>query len=259
MNKLSVFVMAYNEKDKIKDCLESVKWADEIVVMDSFSTDGTVEICRQYTDKIVQKEFVGFGKLRNIAVDACSHDWILSVDADERVTDELREEVLALLAKGPDADAYHVPRKSHFMGYWIRHCGWYPDYRQPQFFNRTKMRYREQLVHEGYELNGRLSYLKGHALQFPFLNLDQFLKKMDRYSTLRAVEMHRQGKQFRLHNIIVNPLAMFFRMYVAKLGFLDGAVGLILSLLYGYYYTMIKYVKLWEKNLEDRRARRADA
>ena len=244
--KVSVYVITFNEKDKITDCLESVKWADEIVVLDSFSTDGTVEICGKYTGKIIQKKFEGFGKLRNAAVEACSNDWVLSIDADERVTEELKNEVLALLEKGPDADAYYVPRKSHFMGKWIRHCGWYPDYRQPQFFDRRKMRYTEQLVHETFELSGKLSYLKGHALQFPFINLDQYLRKMERYSSLRAEEMFKEGRKFKLRNVVINPQAMFFRMYVAKLGFLDGAHGLILSMLYG-YYTLLKYVKLWEK------------
>lgn len=248
MHKVSVFVMTFNNIDKIKDCLESVTWADEIVVMDSFSTDGTVELCRQYTDKIVQEKFIGFGALRNKAVAACANDWILSIDSDERCTDELTHEVRALLAGDPSCDAYHVPRKTYFLDTWVRHCGWYPDYRQPQFFNRRKMRYKEQLVHEGYELDGRLGYLKGHAIQYPFLNLEQFLQKMDRYSSLRAAEMFKDGKKFSVINILVNPPAMFFRMYIAKRGFLDGTVGLLLSLLYGYYYTMIKYVKLWEKN-----------
>lgn len=246
-HKVSVFVMTYNNIDKIKDCLESVTWADEIVVMDSFSTDGTVEVCRQYTGTIVQEKFIGFGALRNKAVASCANDWILSIDSDERCTPELRDEVRALLVGDPACGAYHVPRKTYFLDTWVRHCGWYPDYRQPQFFNRNKMRYREQLVHEGYELDGRLGYLKGHAIQYPFLNLEQFLQKMDRYSSLRATEMFKDGKKFSVLNIIVNPLAMFFRMYVAKRGFLDGTVGLMLSLLYGYYYTMIKYVKLWEK------------
>jgi len=239
--------MTFNNKDKIKDCLESVKWADEIVVMDSFSTDGTVEICRQYTDRIVQEKFAGFGALRNHAVAACAHDWILSIDSDERCTEELKDEVLSLLQRGPHCDAYLVPRKTYFLDIWVRHCGWYPDYRQPQFFNKHKMRYKEQLVHEGYELTGKLGHLKGHAIQYPFLNLEQFLNKMDRYSSLRAEEMFKDGKRFSVLNIVVNPLAMFFRMFIAKRGFLDGTVGLMLSLLYGYYYTMIKYVKLWEK------------
>jgi glycosyltransferase involved in cell wall biosynthesis len=245
--KLSVYIMTYNEEAKIVDCLESVKWADEIVVMDSFSTDRTVEICRKYTDKIVQKEFVGFGKLRNIAIEHCTYDWVLSIDADERATDELKNEIYDILQKGPTADAYFVPRKSHFLGRWVRHCGWYPDYRQPQFFNKHKFKYREQMVHEGFDLDGKIGYLKGHALQYPFLNLEQFLKKMDRYSTLRAEEMAKAGRKFHALQLVTHPLAMFWRMYVQKLGFLDGKVGLILSLLYGFYYTMIKYVKLWEK------------
>jgi len=243
--KLSVFILTFNEKDKIVDCLESVKWADEVVVMDSFSTDGTVEICKKYGAKVVQSKFEGFGKLRNDALESCSNDWILSVDSDERVTEELKNEVLGLLEKGPDADAYYVPRKSHFLGQWIKHCGWYPDYRQPQFFNKKKMHYTNQLVHETYVLDGKLSYLKGHALQFPFLNLDQYLRKMERYSNLRAEEMRKAGKKFKVLNIIINPAAMFFRMYVAKLGFLDGVNGLILSMLYA-NYTLLKYVKLWE-------------
>lgn len=247
MPKLSIYVMTFNNKDKIQDCLESVKWADEIVVMDSFSTDGTVEICRQYTNRIIQEKFTGFGALRNKAVAACSYDWILSIDSDERCTEELKKEVLALLKQGPSCDAYHVPRKTYFLDTWVRHCGWYPDYRQPQFFNKQRMRYKDQLVHEGYELTGTLCYLKEHAIQYPFLNLEQFLAKMDRYSSLRAQEMFKEGKRFSIINIIINPFAMFFRMYVVKRGFLDGTIGLMLSLLYGYYYTMIKYVKLWEK------------
>ncbi|MCX5782104.1 MAG: glycosyltransferase family 2 protein [Elusimicrobia bacterium] len=246
MNKLSVYVMTFNEKEKIKDCLESVKWADEIVIMDSFSTDGTLDIARQYTNKIVQKEFVGFGKLRNIALEHCANDWVLSVDADERVTEELKNEILEKLSKGPEADAYYVPRKSHFLKYWVRHCGWYPDYRQPQFFNKNKMKYTEQLVHESYKLNGKIGYLKGHILQYPFLSLDQFMKKMDRYSSLRAEEMFNEGKKFKIIQLIVYPLAFFHKMYIQKLGFWDGKVGFILSFLYA-YYTAIKFIKLWEK------------
>jgi len=246
MNKLSVYVMTFNEKEKIKDCLESVKWADEIVILDSFSTDGTLDLARRYTDKIIQKEFIGFGKLRNIALENCSNEWVLSVDADERVTEELKDEILKKLKDRPVADAFFIPRKSHFLNFRVRHCGWYPDYRQPQFFNKNKMRYKEQLVHETYELNGKVGYLKGHILQFPFLNLDQYFKKMDRYSSLRAEEMFKEGKKFRIFQLIANPLAMFFRMFFLKLGFLDGKVGLILCSLYG-YYTMMKYIKLWGK------------
>jgi glycosyltransferase involved in cell wall biosynthesis len=245
-NKISVYVLTYNEQDKITECLESVKWADEIVVVDSYSTDDTINIAKRYNAKIVQVKFEGFGKLRNVALENCSNDWILSVDADERVTPELKEEILGLVASGPNADAYFVPRKSHFLGYWIRHCGWYPDYRQPQFFKKGKLIYKDQLVHEGFEAAGPVGYLKEHVLQFPFKTLDQFLKKMDRYSTLRAREILSEGRRFKPWNLLLNPVAMFFRMYILKLGFLDGFIGLMLSVLYGFYYTLIKYVKLWD-------------
>jgi glycosyltransferase involved in cell wall biosynthesis len=244
--KLSVYIICYNNEDKIKDCLESVKWAEDIVVLDSFSTDKTVEICRQYTDRIYQEKFNGFGKLRNAALSYTKYDWILSVDTDERVTEDLKNEIFTLLDKGPGADAYYVPRKTFFLDKWIKHCGWYPDYRQPQFFNKNKMKYKDQLVHESYELDGKVGYMKEHVIQYPFFSLDQYLVKMDRYSSLRAKEMHEKGIKFNIFNLIVNPLAMFFRMYVQKAGFMDGKEGFMLSLLYS-YYTMIKYIKLWEK------------
>lgn len=244
--KLSVYVLTYNEEAKIRDCLESVTWADDIVILDSFSTDRTLPICENYTGKIFQQEFVGFGKLRNIAIEHCMYDWVLSLDADERVTPELREEILKKLADAPDADAYFIPRKSYFLEYWVRHCGWYPDYRQPQLFHKRKMKYREQLVHEGFDVTGKVGHLREHVIQYPFLNLDQFLKKMDRYSSLRAEEMVKQGASFHISQVLTHPAAMFWRMYFQKLGFLDGKVGLILSLLYA-YYTMLKYTKLWEK------------
>src|SRR3989304_7180861 len=121
--KLSVTMITYNEEANIHEALESVRWADEIIVLDSFSTDRTVEICKKYTDKIISHEFVGYGKLRNIAIDHASYDWILSLDADERVTEPLKKEILRELENGLSADAFSIPRKSHFLGYWVRHCG----------------------------------------------------------------------------------------------------------------------------------------
>ena len=246
MAKLSVYLLTYNEEANIREALESVKWADEIVVLDSFSTDGTIAICRQYTERVIQHEFVGFGRLRNLAVEKTTYDWILSVDADERVTDELREEILEELRKGPPADAYYLPRKSHFLGQWVSYCGWYPDYRQPQLFNKAKMRYREDLVHEGFELHGKIGHLRHHILQYPFRDLTQFLQKMDRYSTLMAEEMAKSGKHFAAHQLVSHPLFTFIKMFIIRQGFRDGLVGFILSTLYA-YYTFVKYAKLWER------------
>ena len=246
VSKLSAYVLTYNEEAKVREALESVSWADEIVVLDSHSTDRTESICREYTDKVYQCDFEGFGKLRNHALGLLTHDWVLSIDADERATDELRKEIQAVLSQGPDADAFFVPRKNLFMGRWIRHCGWYPDYRQPQLFNRHRFRYREDLVHEGFELDGRVGYLRGHVLQYPFLNLEQYLQKMRRYSTLMAEQMALRERRFHVHQLVTHPLFSFFKMYGLRQGFRDGMPGLILSLLYA-YYTFVKYAKLWER------------
>jgi len=246
MSKLSAYVLTFNEEGKIRDALESLKWADEIVVLDSHSTDRTEQICREYTDKVYQCDFAGFGRLRNRALELVTHDWVLSIDADERATDELRKEIQAELARGPRADAFFVPRKNLFLGRWIRHCGWYPDYRQPQFFNKHKLRYRDDLVHEGFDATGTVDYLHGHALQYPFRDLGEYLRKMSRYSSLMAEQMANRGRRFRAHQLVTHPVFTFFKMYGLRQGFRDGMPGLILSLLYA-YYTFVKYAKLWER------------
>jgi len=245
MSKLSAYVLTFNEEAKIREALESIAWVDEIVVLDSHSTDHTEQICREYTDKVFQCDFAGFGKLRNQALALVTHDWVFSLDADERATDELREEIQTELASGPRADAFFVPRKNFFLGRWIRHCGWYPDYRQPQFFNKHRLRYRDDLVHEGFDVMGRADYLSGHVLQYPFNDLGEYLRKMSRYSTLMAEQMHQRGEKFHTHQLVTHPVFTFFKMYALRQGFLDGMPGLILSLLYA-YYTFVKYAKLWE-------------
>jgi glycosyltransferase involved in cell wall biosynthesis len=242
--RVTVFILTYNEVRQIRAVLESVKWADEIILVDSFSTDGTVEIAREYNARIVSEKFRGFGKLRNLALDASSNDWILSIDSDERCTPELAAEVRREL-ENPQFDAYHVPRKSHFMDHWMRHAGWYPDYRQPQLFNRTKMRYREDLVHEGYELKGRLGYLREHALQYPWPTVEAAAAKMQRYSTLMAQRYAEMNKRASLGRLIASPVGMFLKVFCLQQGFRDGRHGLILASMYA-YYTFLKYAKLWE-------------
>ena len=245
--KISVTLITYNEEANIQDALESVRWADEIVVLDSFSTDRTVEICRKYTDKIISQEFVGYGKLRNIAIDAASHPWILSLDADERITEPLKEEILREMESGPRADGYYIPRKSHFLGHWVRYCGWYPDYRSMQLFRKTMGRYTEVLNDDHLELapDGRRGYLSAPILHYTYHSLDQYLAKMERYTTLKAQQMIKDGRRFRAHQLVTHPLFTFLKMYVLRQGFRDGRVGLIVSSLYT-YYTFIKYAKLWD-------------
>lgn len=251
MSKLSVYVIAYNDEPNMRACLESVKWADELVVVDSHSTDETERISREFTDKVYQVDFHGFGRLRNEAVSLTSHDWVFSLDTDERATPELRDEIQRLLASGPQAEAYFVPRKNYFLGRWIKHCGWYPDYRQPQLFRKGRMKYRDELVHESFDVEGRLGYLKNPALQYPFRDIDHYLAKQDRYSDLMAQRMVAQGRRFHPHQLVTHPLFAFFKMYIGRAGCLDGMPGLILSGLYA-YYTFIKYAKFWELSAHGR-------
>jgi glycosyltransferase involved in cell wall biosynthesis len=245
MNPLSVFILTYNEENNIRACLESVTWADEVIVVDSFSSDRTVEICLEYTDKIFQHEFKGFGKQRKIALDHTTYDWVLSVDADERVTEELRNELLEILKNIPEADGFFIPRISHFLGKEIKHCGLYPDYRQLQFFNKNKMKYSDHLVHEGFVFSGQTSYLKEHILHYSFQTVEEYLRKMDMYSSLAAEDMIRAGKRGKFHQLFTHPASTFFSFYLIKRGFLDGKMGFILSSLYS-YYTFIKYLKFWK-------------
>lgn len=243
--KISTVVIAYNDEPNMRACLESVRGADELIVVDSHSTDATEKISREFTDKVYQHEFHGFGRLRNEAVAHASHEWVFSLDTDERMTPELRDEIRRLLDRGPEADAYFVPRRNYFLGRRIRHCGWYPDYRQPQLFHKGRMRYREDLVHEGFELEGRAGYLTQHVLQYPFLDVDHYLAKMNRYTDLMASRMVQEGMRFRAHQLVTHPCFTFVKMYLGRAGFLDGMPGLILSGLYA-YYTFIKYAKFWE-------------
>ncbi|MGB0909413.1 MAG: glycosyltransferase family 2 protein [Nitrospirales bacterium] len=248
--KVSAVVIAFNDEANIRPCLESLSWADEIIVVDSFSTDRTTMICQEFTDKIYQHEFQGFGRLRNEAMAHASYDWIFSLDTDERATSKVCDEIRRRLREGPGAKAYFVPRFNNFLGRWIKHCGWYPDYRQPQFYHKAHMLYRDDLVHESFEVNGPIGYFSSHVLQYPFQDIDHYFRKMDRYSSLMAEQMQKHGRRFRTHQLLSHPLFTFFKMYVMRRGFLDGYPGLILSGLYA-YYTFVKYAKLWERDKEE--------
>ncbi|MGA2862871.1 MAG: glycosyltransferase family 2 protein [Verrucomicrobiota bacterium] len=241
---VTAYTLTLNEARQMRAVLESVKWADEILVMDSFSTDGTVELAREYNARVIQEEFCGFGRLRNLALAVARHDWVLSIDADERCPPELAQEIRQELL-APRCDAYHIPRKSHFLGHWMRHGGWYPDYRQPQLFNRQCFRYNDELVHESYTLNGRLGYLRQHVLQYPWDTLEIATAKLQRYSTLMAQRYAQAGKRASLAQMLLRPAGRFFRLLVLQQGFRDGRYGLVLATLYA-YYTFLKYAKLWE-------------
>ena len=187
--------------------------------------------------------------MRNEAIAHATHDWIFSLDTDERATAESRAEIHRTLETGPEADAYFVPRKNYFLGRWIKHCGWYPDYRQPQLFRKDRLRYREELVHESFDVEGEIGYLKSPALQYPFRDIDHYLMKQERYSDLMARADGGTGP-----SVCANPtrhpsMLHFLKMYIGRKGCLEGVPGLILSGPYA-YYTFIKYARLWELRRE---------
>ncbi len=247
MTKISAYIIAYNEENKIADAVKSVLWADEVVVADSHSSDRTAEIAKKLGARVVQIDFTTFGKLRNDAINACENDWVFSLDADERCTDEAKDEIEAIVASGDPADAYYVPRRNWFMGHWIKHSGWYPDYRQPQLFRKGALIFREaDEVHEGFDVHGRIGYLQHAIWQFPFQNLEQVQYKGLRYSTLGAKKLERNGKRGGMANAFLHGLGAFLRIYVLKLGFLDGWAGFVIA--FGNFEgTFYRYAKLTEK------------
>jgi glycosyltransferase involved in cell wall biosynthesis len=248
MAKISAYIIAYNEAAKIEAAVGSVLWADEVVVADSNSLDGTASLAAALGARIVQVPFTGFGELRNRAVEACSHEWIFSLDSDERCTAAVRDEILAIVtADGAAHDAYLVPRRSYMMGRWIKGSGWYPNFRQPQLFRKGAMRYRPDPVHEGYELltarpAGRL---RNAIAQYPFRDLGEVIRKMDRYSSLGAGKL--AGRRVTMWSALGHGIWAFLKHYVAKRGFRDGWAGFVIA--FGNFEgTFYRYAKRYEQD-----------
>jgi len=251
--KISACIIAFNEVDKIRDCINSVLWADEIILADSFSTDGTSEIAESLGVKVVHIEFDGYGNLRNQAITHCTGDWIFSIDSDERCTEEVRDEILLLIKDAP-LEIYKVPRKNYFMGKWIKHSGWYPNYRQPQLFKAGKMSYDTKPVHEGFvnHSNKKIGEIKNEIWQFPFKNTEEVIYKANRYSTLGALKLKDKGEIGSVLKAFLHGLWSFIKHYFLKLGFLDGGAGFVIA--FGNFEgTFYRYIKLtesqsnWEK------------
>ncbi len=249
---LSVYIIAYNEEAKVGAAIESVLWADEVVVVDSGSSDRTCEIAESYGVRVEQVPFEGFGKLRNRAVGLCSYEWILSIDSDERCTPEARDEIRTIISDPNSLDAYFVPRKNFFMGRWIKHSGWYPDYRQPQLFRKGKLLYSDDLVHEGFRTLGTVGYMKNPIWQFPFSDLSEVLRKADRYSSLGAKKQASKGMKGSIFKAFIHGIGNFLRIYIFKAGFLDGWAGFVIAL-GNFEGTFYRYAKLtagqkgWDK------------
>ena len=243
---ISVYIIAYNESEKIRDCINSVLWADEIIVADSHSTDGTSEIAKELGAKVIHIPFNGYGDLRHQAITHCSCDWIFSLDSDERCTAKVRDEILTIV-NNAIFDIYRVPRKNYFVGKWIKYSGWYPNFRQPQLFKKNTMSYSMDSVHEGFinKSNKEIGYIKNFIWQYPFKNMDEVLHKTNRYSTLGVKKLQDKGETGSIFKAFLHGLWSFSKHYFFKLGFLDGGPGFVIAFS-NFEGTFYRYIKLTE-------------
>jgi glycosyltransferase involved in cell wall biosynthesis len=243
--RLSVVVVTHDEEARLRACLESVAWADEIVVVDAESTDKTTQIAREFTDRVFVRPWPGFSAQKNFGLAQAAGDWLLSLDADEEVSTELRDEVRAVLAGVPEHDGYRVPRRNVMWGQWIRHGGLYPDW-QVRLFRRGRGRFGERAVHESVVVEGTIGRLHGHLIHQSYRDVSDFVARADRYATLAAEDAARAGDRVRAVDLLLRPLGRFLSMYVLRVGFLDGRRGLLLAGLYA-YYVFIRSAKIWER------------
>lgn len=243
---VAVVIITKNEEYNIKECLESVLWADEFIVVDAQSHDRTVEIARQYTDKVFVRPWPGFGAQKNFGMAQATSEWILILDADERISPELQVEIQARVTRWSPGEpvAYRMPRRNYFYGRWARWGGQYPDW-QIQLFRKEAAQYNDVLVHENLLVDGAIGSLDGHLDHYTERRIDDHFKKFSLYTTLAAQEKRKSRKVVYWHDLALRPLVIFFKVYVLKQGFRDGLQGLILGV-FASMYTFVKYAKLWE-------------
>ena len=241
--KISVTVRTYNEDQNLRDCLESVRWADEIIVVDSCSSDGTIAIAREFTDRVIIRPWEGHIATSQFITDQALNLWVFSIDADERVTPELRAEILALDLDATTHDAFEVPRLHWFMRRWIRHSAWYPD-RKPRLFRRDRCSWGGYAPHDKVLVPGSLGRLHGNLLHFIYRDLEHFAATKNTYSTLTALDHNRTGRRASLFDFTLRPLGNFFQRYLLRLGCLDGLAGFVICIMEAHCVFM-KYLKLW--------------
>lgn len=242
--KLSVVIIAKNEAENISAALDSVRWVDDLVVVDSGSTDDTVPIAKRYTDRVVTHAWEGYGAQKNFATTLAAHDWVLSLDADERVSAALASELRALFEAGPARPGYRIPRVTHYLGRWIRSTDWYPD-PQLRLYDRRVARWNSRRVHESVNVDGQVGRLRAEIEHRAYRDVSHHLATIDRYTTLAAHQMLADGRRMGWFDAVVHPPLAFLRNYVARRGVLDGRPGFIVSVLNS-YYVFLKFAKLWE-------------
>lgn len=242
---VSVTIITRDEGANIDACLASVAWADEVLVVDCGSTDRTVEIARGRGARVIVKDWPGYGAQKNFAAAEAANDWILSVDADERVTPELEGEIRATLAANPAGAGFRVPRVTWHLGRWIRTTDWYPDY-QLRLYDRRRARWKERRVHESVTADGPVGQLKHDLQHYAYRDITHHHETMDRYTTLAAEDMYASGRRAGFVDLALHPPAAFLRNYVLRRGFTDGMPGLIISAMNA-HYVFLKFAKLWAK------------
>ncbi len=244
MHKLTVIIPTKNEEQHIEEVIKSASFADEIMVVDSFSTDKTIEIAKKHTDFILQREYKYSASQKNWAIPQANNEWILLLDADERVTKELKTEVKEILSKENIKEvAFWIRRKNHFMGRKINYSGWQSD-AVIRLFRKSKCKYEDKFVHAEIITNGVVGKMKNKLLHYTYTNFREYLLKFDRYTTWGAQNRFKKNKKITAFHLFCKPSFRFFRHYFLKFGFLDGKVGLIISLLSA-YSVFLRSVKLW--------------
>jgi len=250
--KISAKINVYNEEANIPALCESLAWVDEIVICDSYSTDRTVELAKQYTDKIFYREFRGYKDKHEYSDSVTSGDWILWMDADERVTPELREAIVALKQRDSATmpDGFWISRKTNFLGRWILHSGWFPDF-QMRLYRKAVSYWDGVAPHEVAHVRGRTEKLTGELLHYTTHSLSDYHNRSDRYSTLAAEYHLKRGKRARPVDLFLLPIAAFLRSYISKKGFLDGVPGFVIA---GFtaYGVFLRYAKIWEAQQADK-------
>ena len=242
MNKLSVIVITKDEEKNISDCLQSVDWADEIIVVDSESSDRTTDLAKKFTDRVIIKKWEGYVPQKRYALSFAANEWVLSLDADERITPELKDEIVKLLPG--DNSGFKIKRKNFLMNKEITSCGWEKDY-QLRLFKKDKTDLNERLVHEKFVIEGKVGTLNSPMLHYTFSSFKEYFEKINNYTSLKAEELLSKKKKVGGWTIFSHTVSAFFAFFFIRRGFKDGVYGLIISLLHS-VSTMMNYIKLWE-------------
>jgi len=241
MEKISVTIITLNEEKNIGRCLQSLGWADEIVVLDTFSTDRTVDLCKKYTDKVFQDRWQGYGKQKNRCAQLAENNWVLNIDADEVVSRECAEAIQSLLTKGPEHPVYQFPRRNFFGERWVRYGGWYPDHIS-RLYDKTRVSFSESMVHERLIPDSPCGRVPEPLLHYSYAGMEEYIARQNRYSSLYAAEKSRNGWQAGWTHLYLRPPLVFFKNFILRQGFREGFLGVFLALSAA-FYTYLKYAK----------------